>query len=181
MSNRDARLHRDGAERVERETEERTATQNREMTDEERLDALRANMFSNPLPNIPDIPGYHGIWLTTTNPRDTIMSRRRMGYEFVTAKDVPEWENLSLKTGEYVGCIAINEMIAMKLPLRLYAMYMKESHHDAPNREEDKLNATIRAIQEEAARAKARVDMEEGTAELGSNPRRPVFEGVDPN
>ena len=43
------------------------------------------------------------------------------------------------KTGEYAGCIAVNEMIAAKLPESLYQRYMKEAHHDAPLREEDKL------------------------------------------
>lgn len=102
-----------------------------------------------------------------------------MGYEFITAEDVPEWENLSMKTGEYPGCIAVNEMIAMKLPLRLYAMYMKEAHHDAPNREEEKLSATIQAIQEEAERRKAKVTVESGSLELGHGREKPIFEGID--
>lgn len=180
MTNRDARLSsRERTKDEDRAMQDRPITEDREMTDQERLDALRFNTFNQTLPDLPNIPGFHSIWLTTTNPRDSIQSRIRMGYEQITQADVPHWENYSIKTGDYAGAFGVNEMLAFKLPNRLYKMYMKENHHDAPNREEEKLNATLMLIKENAERSKARVDVEEGTGEMGRGPLRPIFEGID--
>lgn len=177
---RDERLtFRDEPEGQERSMEEREVTQDREMTDEERLDALRLHSFAKPLPDIPHIQGHHGIWLTTTNPRDSIQTRLNMGYTFVTPQDVPQWHTmvLSPNAGFPGSSFSVNEMIAMKLPDRLWNLYMKEIHHDAPNREEEKLSAAMDVIREQAERMRARVDVEPGSAEIGKAPVRPNFEG----
>lgn len=180
QNQRDARLSsRDRSQTEERALQDRAATEDRVMTDQERLDALRFQTFNKSLPDLPQIPGWHPIWLTTMNPRDSIQTRIRMGYEPITIEDVPHWENYSIKTGDYQGLFGVNEMLAFKLPDRLYKMYMKENHHDAPNREEEKLNATLLAIKEQAERSRARVDVEEGTAEMGRGPTQPIFEQVE--
>ena len=178
MGNRDSRLSREGTQRTERSTQDREVSQDHELTDQERLDALRRSYFAQALPDLPKIPGYHTIWLTTTNSRDPISGRIRLGYEPLSAADFPGWEHAALKTGDYMGFIGVNEMLAFKLPMRLYEMYMREAHHDAPNREEEKLNATIDTIAQEAERRKAKVIVEEGSQELGRGPLRPKFEGT---
>jgi hypothetical protein len=172
-------------EQADREMSDRPITEERELNDQERLDALRASYFAQALPNLPNIPGYHTIWLTTTNPRDPIQGRIRLGYEPITAADAAGWEYASIKTGDYAGCIGVNEMLAFKLPMRLYEMYMKEAHHDAPNREEEKLSSTLNMIREQAAAKKMPVEVGDGSEALGNSRKRPVFEGTsmkpDPN
>lgn len=150
--------------------------QEREFTDDERLELFRMSMFQNQLPILPDIPGHHLCWLTTTNPRDSIHGRLQLGYKLVTTDDVPGWEHAALTSGQYAGCIGVNEMLAAKLPLRLYELYMTEAHHNQPLAEEGKLRATLDAIKEQAGKGVS-VIPEEGTAALGK-PRRPRFEGL---
>lgn len=136
----DGRLKKElSVSRQSRQTEDRRTTHDREISEDERLEMFRMQLYNDALPNIPDIPGYHVCWLTTTNKGDTIQHRTRLGYELVRAGDVPGMELITLKTGEYAGCVAVNEMIAAKLPLTLYHRYMQEAHHDAPMREESKM------------------------------------------
>lgn len=178
--NRDARLANRGQsdQRQDRSEQDRPATEIREVSDATRLEAFRAQMFQTTLPKLPDIPGYHTCWLTTTNPRDPIMTRLNWGYEPIKAGDVPGFDSVSLKTGEYAGCIGVNEMIAFKLSLSLYEMFMTEAHHKLPNEEEEKLNATLELIADEARKKGAKVLAGDGTAALGKGPPRPKFEGV---
>ena len=163
----------------DRAMNDRAITEDREMTDAERLEAFQSQLFNQPLPPLPHIPGWRCIWLTTTNPRDSIQSRMRMGYEPLTPADVPHWTTLSVKTGDYAGMFGLNEMIAFKLPERLWQMYMKESHHDAPNREEEKLSAALDVIRQQAESVRAKVAVEPGSQELGRGPSRPDFRGLD--
>lgn len=168
------------AGRESRTLSDRPIAENREMSDRERLaerlEIFRGQVANSALPDIPPIPGYHVCWLTTTNPRDPIHQRVRMGYEPIKASDIPGFEQLSMKTGEYVGCVGVNEMLAFKLPEDIYQMYMREAHHDAPLREQERLNATMDAIHEQAVRDKSRIYEEEGQAALRESMRVPVPE-----
>lgn len=175
----DARLtHSESEARDTRESHDRPVTENRKLTDEERLMEFRKTFFQSALPDLPDIRGYHVCWLTTTNPRDPIHGRMRLGYEPIRADDIPGWSHSTLKTGEWAGCIGVNEMIAFKLPLELYEAYMYEAHHNQPLEEEGKLNAARLAAEAEAsavARSPVSFEVEEGTAELGVAPEPPPF------
>lgn len=173
----DARLNQRGQSdaRPSRSQDERSVTQSR-VSNDDRLAMFRNQMHNNALPILPDIPGHHLCWLTTTNPRDSIIMRQRLGYELLKASDFPGFELVTQKTGDYAGCIAVNEMLASKIPLDLYEMYMQEAHHDAPNAEEDKLKATLENIQAAARGVKAEVIVEEGNAELGKSTARARFE-----
>lgn len=179
-SERDARLSTRGqsAERDSRASKDRPVKENRELTEADRLEMFRSQFFQSALPTLPDIPGFHICWLTTTNPRDTIQMRTRLGYEPVRAEEIPGWQHATLKTGDYAGCIGINELLAYKLPIRLYEMYMREAHHNQPLQEELKLKAVLDVIRKEAEEAGADVEEGEGTAELGKAHGRPMFEGV---
>jgi hypothetical protein len=152
-----------------------SAATERVLTDEERLDEFRKSFFQSVLPDLPPIDGYHVCWLTTTNPRDSIPGRIRLGYEPVKKEDIPGWAYATMKTGEYAGCIGVNEMIAFKLPMRLYEAYMREAHHIQPLYEEEKLTSVLDVIREEAALAAKsgsrgiKFSMEEGMAELGQD------------
>lgn len=167
--------HRDDSDRA---TDEREL-QERDVSDEERLEMFRLSMFQGLLPSVPDFPGYHLCWLTTNNPKDSIQGRIRLGYQLVQAAELPgQWETNTVNTGQYAGCVCINEMILAKLPIRLYEMYMVEAHHNQPLAEEGKLRATLDAIKDQASGQRGALIEEEGTAQLGTRTRRPSFEGI---
>jgi len=142
-----------GAEtRENRAMQDRTVTEARGISDDERVAMFRQQFFQSSLPDLPKLPGYHLCWLTTTNPRDPIHARIRLGYEPVKPEDVPGWEYATLKTGEWAGLIGVNEMLAFKLPLSLYERYMAEAHHEAPQREEELIRETADALMTDAQR-----------------------------
>lgn len=178
--NRDTKLGANSDSKRDRASDDREITGDRVMSDEERLDEFRQTFFQSALPDLPAIEGYHVCWLTTENPRDPIHARMRMGYEPIKVTDIPGWEHASLKTGEWAGCIGINEMLAFKVPLRLYEAYMREAHHTQPAMEEEKLNDARRLAEEGAsqvARAPVSFELEEGQADIGTHvPEPPSFE-----
>lgn len=144
--------HSDGEARSSREMDDRPISEDRELTDQERLDEFRMTSFQSILPDIPPIDGYHVCWLTTENPRDPIHSRMRLGYTPVKPEDIPGFgEHMALKSGEWQGCIGVNEMLAFKLPLNLYNAFMKHNHYDAPKAEEEALSMAARIAGEVAS------------------------------
>lgn len=161
--------------RQSRASQNREATENRELSDDDRVEMFRQQFFQSALPDLPKIDGYHTCWLTTTNPRDTIQARARLGYEPVKPEDVPGWEYATIKTGEYAGFIGVNEMLAFKIPMRLYQMFMEEAHFNAPAREDEKLVAMTEGLREQAERAGGKLIEGDGMADLRYVPERPVF------
>jgi hypothetical protein len=157
------------------------AADTRTLDDQERLDEFRKSLYESILPNLPKIKGYHVIWLTTSNPADSIAARMRLGYEPIKPSEVPGFETLSIKTGEYAGMIGVNEMVAFKLPLRLFQLYMTEAHHHQPLLEEQKLNDAVDAVEEQArmsarrGKKAIRVEYEEGTEDIVSDRPAPKF------
>lgn len=156
VGQRDARRTRDRA------ATNREVTEDRQLTEDDRLEMFRQQLFNDALPDLPHLPGYHMCWLTTTNPRDTIYRRIQLGYEPVKPEEVPGMEHASVKTGEYAGMIAVNEMLAFKLPMSLYRKFMQEAHHDAPLREEDKLAEVAEMLRAQAERDGASTTIYEG-------------------
>ena len=142
-----------GEGRESRLAYDRAATENRELSDDARVEMFRQQFIQAALPDLPKIPGYHTCWLTTTNPRDSIQARIRLGYEPVKPEEVPGWEYASIKTGEWQGFIGVNEMLAFKLPISLYKKYMQAVHYDAPNEEEARLLGNTEAMKEQAERS----------------------------
>lgn len=155
--------------RESRAMNDRATTENRELTDSQRLDEFRSQFFQSALPDLPKIPGYHVCWLTTTNPRDSIQGRMRLGYEPIRAEEIPGWEHASLKSGDWEGCVGVNEMVAFKLPEHLYEQFMRYNHFDQPNEEEEKLAEARRRAEVEAsqvARVPVKFEAEEGQSEM---------------
>jgi hypothetical protein len=164
----DERLKKQADEgRKSRAMNDRAVTEDRELTEDERVDMFRQQLFQSSLPDLPELPGWHMCWLTTTNPRDSIQQRIRLGYEAVKPEDVPGWEYATLKTGDWEGFIGVNEMLAFKLPMSLYEKFMMEAHHDAPNREEGKLADTAKFLEEQANASGSKVEQGDGTKGLG--------------
>lgn len=179
------RVRKSEQARAARAMSNRAVTEDRALSDEERVDLFRRSFFQSSLPDLPKIPGYHVFWATTTNPRDPVHGRMRLGYDFIRAEELPGWEMMSVKTGDYAGCIGVNEMIAMKIPLHLYEAYMREAHHDAPMREEEAIYNEAMGASEvamQAARRGGRMKgpiIEAGTEELGTAREPPVFSTED--
>ena len=172
----DQRLKRiEDPARQSRASQNREATENRELSDDDRVEMFRQQFFQSALPDLPKIPGFHTCWLTTTNPRDTIQARSRLGYEPVKPEDIPGWEYATIKTGEYAGFIGVNEMLAFKVPTRLYELFMEEAHFNAPMREDEKLVAMTEGLREQAERAGGKLIEGDGMADLRKVPERPVF------
>lgn len=174
----DERLKKElGVGRQSRDMEDRQVTENREVTDDDRLEMFRAQLFNDALPDLPNIPGYHMCWLTTTNPRDPIHRRIQLGYEPIKASEVPGMEFASIKTGEWAGMIGVNEMIAFKLPEALYQRFMQEAHHDAPLREENKLAETAEIMRQQAEGSGSTLFEGDGLMEMREhNPRVGLFD-----
>ena len=78
-----------GLGREDRKMEDRAVSENREINEDERVAMFRQQFFQSSLPDLPKIDGYHTCWLTTTNPRDSLQGRIRLGYEPVKPEDVP--------------------------------------------------------------------------------------------
>jgi len=126
--------------RADRELDQREISGDRELSDAVRLEMLRGSGQSI-LPDLPEISGYHACWLSTTNTNDPIHRRMQLGYTPIRPADVPGFKFNTMKSGEFEGCICVNEMVAFKIETRLYNEYMKELHYRAPAREEEQVNS----------------------------------------
>lgn len=162
----DERLKKSADNRESRGMTDRPVVQNRTISDDERVEMFRQQFFQSALPDLPKIPGWHTCWLTTTNPRDSIQNRLRLGYEPVKPEDVPGWEYATIKTGDWNGFIGVNEMLAFKLPLSLYEKFMQEAHHDAPQREEEKLTDTAEFMEQQARSSGSKLYEGDGMGDL---------------
>ena len=131
------------------------------------------------LPKVPEIPGWHLCWLSTTNGYDSIDKRMRLGYVPVKADEFPGFDNYRVKAGEDVGFIACNEMRLYKLPMEVYQEVMTQMHHDAPNEESDKVQVQVEQLQgnrDSSGKSLGSVEGE-GFGNLNRNVQTPVFHG----
>ena len=144
--------------------------------------AERRKMFrefiQEALPTPPAIPGWHFVWLSTTNQYDPIYKRMRMGYEPVKAEEIPGYENYRVKSGEFEGLISVNEMVLFKIPQDFYQEIMEEYHYNMPNEEEERLRANaVGGEQDSNGRKLGGFDKDdEGFKSLSSRVSKPVFE-----
>lgn len=131
------------------------------------------------LPKVPDIPGWHLCWLSTTNSYDSIDKRIRLGYVPVKAEELPGFDNYRVKAGEHTGFIACNELLLYKLPMEIYQDAMLQMHHEAPIAETDKIRVQLESLQgaqDSSGRSLGRVEGE-GFGDLDRNVKVPVFTG----
>lgn len=160
---------------------DRLTAADRTTPEDERPTQLRRNPWdSQSLPTLPKKPGWHWFWATTTNQSDPIQGRLQMGYVLAKPEDVPGCEFLSLKSGEFEGAIAVNEMILLMLPENLYRHYMKTMHHDMPLSEDERIRAMLETIKDQARDSQGQPlirDVGDGTEELmrTGRVRAPVF------
>lgn len=136
--------------------------------------ALREEAMANALPNFPKRPGTHYLWGSTTNQQVPIQFFLRLGYQIVKHEEIPEFNHLKIHSGEYAGGIGINEMIGLKCPEEFYQRYMKVTHADKPNQEEEKLDQSIKTMKQEEDREGRKLITEEGDGFKNIIDRRPV-------
>ncbi len=100
---------------------------------------LRNGIENDVLPSVKDgDPDMHYCWLSTTNQTDPIYRRQRLGYVLVKADELPEFRgDYRVSSGQFEGCIAVNEMVLSKIHKRLYQEIMKINHHERPLQEEE--------------------------------------------
>ncbi len=149
-----------------------TSDQRDEMTDDDRLMLLASNALETIMPNLPDIPGYSLCWVSTSHPSDTPATRMALGWQFVTKDDMPQYENLCVKAGEFVGTISCREMVLMKLRNGLRVRYLTHLHHTRPQDEEDALSSKVHEMTD--GRGKA-IGIVEGDGLKREAPRKPDF------
>jgi len=142
----------------------------------------RRNMWSDEwtqsaLPKLPELPGWHLCWLSTTNAYDSIDKRIRLGYVPVKADEFPNFDNYRVKAGEHVGFIACNEMILHKIPMDMYQDIMLQMHHEAPMDEADKIKVQVEQLQGNRDSSGKSLGMVEGEGygQFDQSVRTPVF------
>jgi hypothetical protein len=131
------------------------------------------------LPKVPEIPGWHLCWLSTTNSYDSIDKRIRLGYVPVRADELPGFENWKVKAGEDVGFIACNEMRLYKIPMDVYQDVMLQMHHERPLEEADKIRVQVENLQgarDSRGRSLGQVEGE-GFGDMDRIVKTPVFVG----
>ena len=159
----------------EREMSERDQTEDRDVSENDRLELFLSSQHQTVLPNLPVQPGYHLCWLTTNNPRDSIPHRLSLGYELLKRSECPGWTSFYEPIKGYEDAVAVNEMVAARIPISLYNRFMKAVGHDLPLQEEEKLRASAELMAERARRRNIRVQEGDGTADIVQRAEAPVF------
>ena len=136
------------ASRVEGEGRQERAQEDAEKTFDESLKAkiaaLREGWSDDILPTVNGDPRYHYCWLSTTNQSDPIYRRLKLGYELVRHEELSYLgEQNRVQSGEFAGCVSINELILAKIPVELYEEIMLINHHERPMQEEELLRANM--------------------------------------
>jgi hypothetical protein len=125
----------------------REAPEEKFISSEQRRKMWKDEWTQSALPSIPETPGWHFCWLSTTNGYDSIDKRIRLGYVPVKADEIPNYENYRVKAGEHDGYIACNEMLLYKLPMDIYQEVMTAMHHDAPLEDAEKIRIQAEQLQ----------------------------------
>lgn len=132
------------------------------MSDRELLRRFRTSLNSNILPELPEMKGYHLCWVprSSNNKQDTVDRRLDLGYSVVKPEELPNYQLDSNRSGQTDGCISYNELILMKLPMRLYQLYMQDSHHTQPWEQERVIKQSIKNMEDKEGESLVRDESE---------------------
>jgi hypothetical protein len=172
-------LNAGGRESRSSQDSSRAAPEEAFISKQERRKMWSDEWTQSALPKVPEIPGWHLCWLSTTNGYDSIDKRMRLGYVPVKADELSGFDNYRVKAGEDIGFIACNEMRLYKLPMEVYQEVMTQMHHEAPMEEADKVQVQIEQLQgnrDSSGRSLGSVEGE-GFGNLNRNVPTPVFYG----
>ena len=159
-------------------SEDRTEVDEREVQDDRRMEATVDDWSFDKLPQLPVIPGYKTIWLSSTHKQDTISRRMRLGYTPIRPEEAPDLKDYAKLSGDSDGVIQCEELQAFKLPEDKWLKYMTHFHHTKPLMDESGIKEEIERLQEQAMSYKGKIEYEGGADSgfrtMGMN-RRPVF------
>ncbi len=159
----------------------RAAPETKFVSSQERRKMWSDEWNQSALPKVPEMPGWHLIWLSTTNAYDTIDKRVRLGYIPVKADEMAGFDNYKVKAGEHVGYISCNEMLLFKLPMDVYQDVMAQLHFEAPQEEADKVRVQLENLQgqrDSSGKSLVRVEGDGmGRFDQSQSNRAPIFEG----
>ena len=159
--------------------ESRTGEDGTVLTLRQRKALLRQNMMQDILPKITDgEPDMHYCWLSTTNSTDPIYKRLQLGYELVKATELPSLaQQFTANSGQFEGCISINEMVLAKIHIELYREMMTILHHEKPLQEEEllKANAILEDADSEGERLGRYSPEDTGFKSLARRHKAPIF------
>lgn len=116
------------------------------LSDDEFELMLQNDFDDSRLPKVPEIPGYHCCWLTTSSPYDPLPKRHKLGYTPVRRADVPGYTGSDVaQMAGFEDVVTCNEMVLHKIPMARYQMLMAHYHHRKPLEDE---SATIDKIKD---------------------------------
>lgn len=177
----DERLKKDAgqASRASRDSADvdRVTNDGSSLSDYERRRLLRQEYVQEILPSLPDLPGFHLCWVSTTSSVDTIHQRQKVGYLPVRISELKGFDQFKIDGGQYDGCVACNEMLLMKLPMQVYQDLMAIYHHDMPLEQEQAIRDRVNGEQYHDSADKALVTVEGEFNQLGrpKTARTPTF------
>ncbi len=172
-------LNAGGRETRASEDASRAAPEEKFISAQERRKMFSDEWTQSALPKLPEMPGWHLCWLSTTNSYDSIDKRIRLGYVPVKTEEIPGFENFRVKAGEHAGFIACNEMLLFKIPMEVYQDIMLHMHHEKPMEESEKIRVQLEDLQgarDSSGRSLGRVEGE-GFGEIERSVPTPVFHG----
>lgn len=172
-------LNAGGRETRASEDASRAAPEEKFISAQERRKMFSDEWTQSALPKLPEMPGWHLCWLSTTNSYDSIDKRIRLGYVPVKTEEIPGFENFRVKAGEHAGFIACNEMLLFKIPMDVYQDIMLHMHHEKPMEESEKIRVQLENLQgarDSSGRSLGRVEGE-GFGEIERSVPTPVFHG----
>jgi hypothetical protein len=92
--------------------------------------------------------------------------------------DIPSFSHDSIKSGEFAGCVSVNEMVLCKIPNDLYQDVMAHFFHDAPNElEEGVVQRAKYGASDPKNRTRIRYEGDEDGLFSDSSSKTPIFEG----
>jgi hypothetical protein len=160
------------------EDQVRAAPEDNFVSSNERRKMWKDEWTQRALPDVPEIPGWHLCWLSTTNSYDSIDKRVRLGYVPVKAEEVQGFENNKVKAGEHTGFIACNEMLLYKIPMDVYQEVMAHFHHEAPLDEANKIRSQAESVGGQDSKGKKLGSFEgDGLDQIDKPMPAPVFQG----
>jgi hypothetical protein len=152
----------------------REAPEDQSALSDERRKMWKDEWTQSALPSVPELKGWHLIWLSTTNSYDSIDKRIRLGYTPVKTDEIPGFENYKVKSGEYVGYIQCNEMLLFKIPMDMYQELMTHFHHDLPQEDAEKVRVQVEQLQGTRDSSGRRLGQIEGDGLGNYDPPKPA-------
>lgn len=124
-----------------------------ELTQDQREQMLRDDALQNQLPNPPPRKGVHWFWASLTNQWTSVAWYMRLGYKPVKFEELAGWADANMrgKSGEYAGCITVNEMLLMKCDETSYQRFMRVVHHEKPLEEQKRMKESFQRVRDEVA------------------------------